>query len=440
MKVEVEDISAVEKRVEIEVPLERVKDEVEEKFDEVKRTAHVKGFRPGKAPRKILERLFKDYIGEMVVKDLVKETLETALDRKGIKPVVDPVIDPAELNPEEPYAYTVHVEVKPEIELKDYKGLEVGHTEQKVSDEDVDKTLGELRENVAIIEEPAELHPLTGNDLAVAEFAVLEDGEVIDFGGEGDKDVALWDRTWIPGLIENLIGKSVGDEVEFEANIGDEPEIPEEFRGRDLFFHVKINGMKERSLAELNDDFAKENTKFETLDELRTSIREHLEQQADQGNRSRLQEALLGKLIEANDIPVPPSLVKNESVHMAQDFMARTVGRRPEQREVEQFAPMFEAEAKKAFQANYLLEAVADAEGIEAEEAEIEEKIGEDAARTGMHPDKFKAQLGENGMEAMKMRTRLDKALDFLVSEATITEEAPGGEAGADSGADTSAE
>jgi len=424
MKVEVQEISPVEKRVDIELPAEQVDDEIKEKFDEVGRTVQVKGFRPGKAPRKVVERLFKDHINELVMKSLVEGSMEAALDRKAIEPVAQPVIDPGEVKPGEPYAYTVHVEVKPKIELEEYKGLELVHKNMEIGDDEVEKTLEDLRERVAVIQPLETERPIKADDMVAATIKVMEGGEEIEFGGGDEQEIELWRESWVPGLVDNLVGKSEGDEGAFTEDVPDNPNVPELYRGKTLTFTFNVTGVKERVLAELDDDFAKENSRFETLDELKESIRESLGEQADRANRNHLEQAALDAIIEKNPIEVPPTPAKNEALQMAVDFMAKNTGKRPTNEEAEQFSDMFLEEARKSFKAIYILEAVAEAEGIEADDDEVEERLKKDAERMGVAPDKLKGRLGDEGMEAMKQRAALDKALDFLIGAATIEDEA----------------
>jgi len=391
MKVEVQEISPVEKRVDIELPAEQVDDEIKEKFDEVGRTVQVKGFRPGKAPRKVVERLFKDHINELVMKSLVEDSMEAALDRKAIEPVAQPVIDPGEVKPGEPYAYTAHVEVKPKIELEEYKGLELVHKDMEIGADEVEKTLEDLRERVAVIQPPETERPIKADDMVAATIKV--------------------------------VGKGEGDEVTYTEDVPDDPNVPELYRGKTLTFTFNITGVKERVLAKLDDDFAKENSRFETLDELKESIRESLGEQADRANRNHLEQAALDAIIEKNPIEVPPTPAKKEALQMAVDFMARNTGKQPTNEEAEQFSDMFLEEARKSFKAIYILEAVAAAEGIEADDDEVEERLKKDAERMGVAPDKLKGRLGDEGMEAMKQRAVLDKALDFLIGAATIEDE-----------------
>ncbi|HUT55591.1 MAG TPA: trigger factor [bacterium] len=422
MKVEVVDVSKVEKRVEIEVPVERVGDEIEEQYQELKNTAQVKGFRAGKVPRKMLERLFKDYVYEAVIKKLIEETLETALARKSIEPVVEPVLDRGELKPGEAYLYTAHVEVKPAVEIGEYKGIEIEHRDDVVKDQDVDETVQRLAEGVALIKEPPTPRPIKKDDQVTADVSIKE-GDKEFKPGDKEEEIELWRETWIPGLHERLAGRGVGDTVTFTAEIEDHDGVPAPFKGKKLDFSFTIKAIKERILPELNDEFAKEYTKNDTLEALRLSIRDSLEEKMNSGNRSRLEAAALESLIKKNAVEVPPSLIKREAMNMAKQFMTRTVRRMPKDEEVEQFSSLFQEEAKKSFEANYLLEAIAKNEGIEATDEEVEERIKKDAERVNMHPDKYQARFGDALQEMTRRQVVLDKALDFLVRSATIKDE-----------------
>jgi len=424
VKVEVIKDSAVEKRVEIEIPAERVDDEIEELYQEVQRQAHVKGFRPGKTPRRVLERLFKDYVREQVMQKLVKESLEPALSRKGIEPVAEPVIDPSEVEPGKPYNYTVHVEVHPQIEVNDYKGIEFAHKKESAKEEDVDRTIESLRESVATIREPEEDRPIKEDDQVTAELVVKHEGEELDLGGQEEHVIELWKDSWIPDLKKHLVGAALGREVSFIETAPDNENVPEQFRGKKLEFHIKIKGIKERVLPELDDEFAKSFTRSESMEELRSSIRESLEKRVEEQNRTAMHSALLEELIRRNPIEVPNSLVERESLAMAKNFVGRAAGREPSDEEARQFAAMFREDAKKSLQADYLLEAVARQEGIEASDEEVDKRIEDQAKAMNMHPDKLKGRLGEAGREMVKRRVATDKALDFLEGQANMIKEA----------------
>lgn len=424
MKVEVVDVSPVEKRVEVEVESEQVADEIEEQYSEFQGKAQVKGFRPGKVPRKLLERLFKDYVMEAVVQKLVKETLEPALSRKSLTPVVEPVLDPGKVVAGEPFKYTLHVEVKPEFTLSDYKGLEVAHAEAQVGTEDEAKALLALRESVAILKDPEPSRPIRKDDQVVAEVLAKEGDQEISMGKDKEQVIELWRPSWIPGLSDQLTGRSVGDEVKYTAQVPEDDTAPPSYRGKKLDLTIKITGHKERILAELTDQFAKDYTRHETLEDLKKNIREGLEKRTERSNRGRLENAILETLIRKNPLAVPPSLAKQEALALARDFIQGNFRKKPTNEEAERFVEIFMGEAKQSLMAHYLLEAVAKQEGIEASTEEVEKEITEEAGRAGVHPEKFRARLTEAQVEATKWVVLMKKALDFLILNANIKAEA----------------
>lgn len=427
MKVEVEDISKVIKRVNIELPAEQVADEIEEQYQELQSKAQVKGFRPGKVPRKILERLFKDYVLEAVADNLVKNSMETALSRKGLQPLVNPVVDADPLKPGEPFKYTLHVEVKPTVEELEYKGLTFTHRDEELSEEDVELALARLREETAVLQDPDPPRPTRPDDQLVVELTIRDEvtQEILPEEKE-EQTISLWDEFWIPGLKEKLTGLSVGQEVSFTAAIPATEEVPEKYRGRTLNLTFMVKGIKERRLPELNDQFAKDYSRHETLDQLRDAIRRQLKERNDELNRDAREEKLIQILLEKNPLELPPSLVRKEAESMAGDFLRHNLRSQPREEERGRFVEMFLKEARSRLHATYLLEAIAQKEGISASDEEVEAQIAKRAQRIGIHPDKLKGRLTEADIAVIKQGVIFKKTLDFLVANANIEKE--GGE------------
>ena len=424
MKVEVEEVSPVQKRVNVELPAEQVDDEIEEQFKEFQDKAQVPGFRKGKAPRKMLERRFGKYVLELVAEKLIKSSLTAALDRKGIEPVAEPVLDPSEVKAGEPYAYTLHVEVRPELSEVKYDGISVTHSERKVLESDVDEAIQRMRESVAVIQAPAEPRPVKADDQLTARVTMKVEGEDQPAVENQEQEIELWRETWIPGLAERLEGRSEGDKTSFAFEAPDEETTPSQFRGKKLELTVEVIGIKERKLPPLDDEFAKEHTRSQTLAELREDTRKSLEERVKTMNLNALQEAVLGELIKLNPIEVPPSLARQEAERMANDFIMQSSRRTPSQQDLETFSQLFMDDARRSLAASYLLEVVARAEQLEVSEEEFEAEIKKRAERVGMNEEKLKDRLGETGRVAMQKELEFRKALEFLVARANIKQEA----------------
>ena len=423
MKVEVEEVSPVIRRLNIEIPAEQVDDEIEEQYKEVQSKAQVPGFRPGKVPRKILERRFWKQIHELAMEELVKHSLEPAMSRKDIQPLVEPVIDPSEVVPGEPYKYSVHIEVKPQIDPDNYKGVTVTHKDEEVSDEDVERSIASVQESVSTIKEIEEDRPVKdGDEVALKITGKDKDGQVLIDEEKDEVKINDDSVSWIPNLAERLKGRSKGEVLEFTETLPDDADVFENIAGKTLDFKIEIETIKETILPELNDDFAKEYTQHETMDDLRESIKERLMERTTKINMDRMQGAVLDKIVENNDVEVPPTLVKEEAKRQAREFFKTNLGREVGEDELEGVLEMFKSQAEKSFKINFLLDAIAEKEGIEATDEDVERKIAERAEMSGMHPDKLKDRLDDNAKDSLKQQVRLENTLDFLVREANISD------------------
>lgn len=272
-----------------------------------------------------------------------------------------------------------------------------------------------------MIREPNPARPSKAEDEVIAEARILE-GET-ELYHNPEEVIDLWRASWIPGLAEQLSGRSEGDKVTFSATAGTDEGIPEKFRGKELAFEFTVKTVKERILPELNDDFVKDFTRSENVDDFRKSIRERLESVTQDKNRGRLEQALVKALVAANPVEVPPTLVKAEALELAKGFLRQSFRKMPSNEEAERFRDIFLEEAKFVFQANYLLDEVAAKESLEASEEDVEKQLVQDAERMGMHIDKLRARQDEAAKEALKRRALMDKTLDFLLREANIKEQ-----------------
>jgi len=419
MKVEVEDISPIEKKVKVEIPLEQVRDEFELAYKEVQKKAHLKGFRPGKAPMKIIETHFRDYVREQVLKKLLKESLESALERKQLKPIIEPEIELGELKEDEPFSYMMKVDLKPEVELKQYQGFELEQELVEISDEMVEKALQDLRERQTIYQEIKEERGIKEGDLVSLNLkAELEGKPLAGEGGEG-LQYPVGVESYIPGFKDQLLGLQAKERKSFQVKFP-EDHIRKNLAGKTVDYAVEITGIKEKIVPELDDEFAKETGIAENLEGLRQKIKENLKKRAEEGSRIRLERAILDKLVEANSLEVPKRLVKKHSQGLAWDWFQQIGVKEPGQEEFEKIVEQFMTRAEKEIKAGFILEAVIAKEGIKLSPEEEEDKIKQMAEQYQIDPEKLKSQLNEGVLERLRQRWLEDKALDFLLSVSKI--------------------
>ena len=421
MKVEVEDLSAIEKKVKVEIPAEQVKDEFELAWQEVQKKAQIKGFRPGKAPRKILEQHFKDYVKEQVLKKLLQETIGPALDRKQLKPVVEPEIELGELVPDAPFTYNLRVELKPQVELVNYKGLELEREVFEITDDMVEQALEDLRNRHSYYQEVQEPRKAQEGDLVIMDLKAELEGKILERETGENLQYPMGAEIHIPDFAQEISELLPGEKKSFQVKYPDDHQIPE-LAGKEVNYTVELKGIKEKVTPELNDQFAQELGEFKNLDELKEKVRKQLEEYYQRISRVRLERELLDKLVELNPVEVPRKLVRRRSQELAQEWFQRVGINNPGQEEFEKMVEEFTPRAEKEIKAGFILEAIIEKEGIELTPEEEEAKLKELADRYQMNVEKLKDQLGEPAMARLREQWLEEKALDFLLSEARIKE------------------
>jgi len=312
MKVEVEDLSSVKKILHIEVPEERVASEIEQAYKTLKKTAKIKGFRPGKAPRSILENLYRKNVYVDITSKLLQETFPEAVKETELNIVGSPDIDPPELDGKGPYKYDVTVEIKPEIENVDFKGLNLKKTLYKVSESEIDMQLERLQKSQVIYSPIEENRALQEDDFALIDYELFKDGKPL----AGSQKVEEFSLKIGDGMIskefdEQLIGAYPGENREIKIFFP-EDHANKQIAGQELDFQVSLNEIRKEVLPEINDVFAKKTGEFENLDDLKTDISDRLKKGYDNRVESELDDQMLEELLKRSDFEVPDALVDAE--------------------------------------------------------------------------------------------------------------------------------
>ncbi len=415
MKVEVQDLSSVEKKVTVEIPAERVKDEFELAFKDLQKTAHLKGFRPGKAPMKLLESHFKDYIREKVMRKLLEETLSPALERKQLKPITEPAIDLGELKEGSAFSYTLEVEIKPVVELKQYQGLELEREVVEVTEKMVERAVQELRERQAVFQEPKQARPAQTGDLLTLDLKAELEGKPLPGEGGAGIQYSMGGESYIPGLADALSGIQAGDKRNFKAIFPKDHYRPE-LAGKEVSYTAELKGLKEKILPELNDDFAKEVGGHKDLVELEAKVREQLEKYYQRAGRVKLERSLLDKLVELNPLEAPKRLAAGRAREVAEQWLARMGIKEAPPEQLEPMIAETLPRAERELKAGFILEAVIEKEGIKLDADKEEAKLKEMAERYQMDPSKLKDQLGKDALDRLRSQWLEETALDFLLS------------------------
>lgn len=427
MTSEVHEIDPVTVEIRVEVPWDRVRKGLDDTYGRLQKTARVKGFRPGKAPRSVLQQLFAKDVRAELVGSLVEESLIEAVKKHEIPVVSNAVMEKAPtFSDGQPLAFTAKFEVRPKIEKLE-TALTLTRRTHATGDKEVDAEIEHLRSEHAVIEPVEAPRPAVKGDILVIDFDVTIDGQRHDDKGGRDRHVNLGEGRLLTEIESALEGMKPGDEKAISITRPDSDDN-KELAGKVVVFDVKVKELRVRRLPDVDDDFAKDVGDYEGLADLRAKLKARLEDAAKARAESGLREEAIDKLVAANPVPVPPSLVDQQLRSMAQEFVQflRMVGQEPKLDEATVGEMKKRAEDK--VRAAILLGDLARRESITVSAAEIDGRLAEIAEKTGKHIAKVRVEHQGEKREALETQILEQKLVDHLFSKATITD-APAEEA-----------
>jgi trigger factor len=423
VKIDVEDLGSTKKKLQVEVPGEIVTKEIDSAYRKLGKKAKVKGFRPGKVPRAILQRYYSDYVKNEVIGKLINDTYFKAISDEDIKPVSQPTIDNGTLEEGRAFGYSAIVEVKPDIQVKGYLSLHLKASKAEVGREDVEKRLRELQNLHAQLVTVEGRKKIKEGDFVIIDYEGFSDGR--PFEGSSGKDFMLQVGSggFIPGFDEKIIDAERDNEVELEMTY---PENHPAMAGRRAVFRVRIKEIKEKILPKLDDEFAKDIGQYKDLKELETRVSEDLKKEGEESKRRELENQLIEKLIDGNPFDVPRSMVEQQIDYLVADAKIRLASQGLALKDVgigeEKLRKDFEEAAVKRVKQGFILERISALEGISVKNEEVTEKLREISLRTNQNVEKVRGyyQKGDR-MEELKARILEEKTLDFLLQGSNIT-------------------
>ncbi len=425
IRVEAREESPVVHSLEVAVDVSLVQRAFERTYRELARSARVKGFRPGKAPRSVLEKLYGPSVAEQVERGLVAETLADAVEQAGLEPVTEPAIDAKTPSPDGEFRYTARLEVKPQVTLPDTKGLPAQKPRVDVSNEDVDRELEGLQQRQSVLLEEPEGAPLAEGHVASIDFVGRIDGRPFEGGSGQGVDLVVGSGRFLPGFEEQLLGAQAGEDREVRI------QFPEDYQsadvaGKEAVFAVHVVDIKRRSVPELDDEFAKDLGEFADLAALRDRIRDDLAAAGMRESNAALRRSLVDALIERTPFEVPPGLVARELERQLSLAARRLEGSLPQdalRAQMERWREEWRERAERDVREALILEAVARDGEIRAEEPEVEAKLEEMAREQGADAKALSRAYGDDNLRAaIGAQLVEEKALDFLIREAKVEE------------------
>lgn len=422
IKVVVETVDELRRRLAVEVPAEEVSAELEKAYLELGRAAKVRGFRPGRVPRSVLERLFGDRVRADVFDRLIQQSYTEAIEERQLAVVANPEIVTEQARAGEPLRYSATVEVKPEFAVAHYTGLEVERPLAPVTEADVDVFMERLRESFAQLRPILDRSRVEAGDVVTLDYEVRVDGRLI---GRGEsRQVEIGANAFPEEFNTRLLGAAVGSELDFPVTYPPEHTVAE-LAGRTAQFHVRIQALSHKELPALDDEFAKDHGECATFDELRQRVRARLEAEAGRQADDAMRDRLLRAVTDANDIPIPSALVQRRTDALVQEVWREWQQRRirpknqaeAETRLREELGPRARQQVKVAL----LLEAIARQEGITISEGEVEDRIATLATDAGAAADRVRALYqAPEARQDLRARMVQARAVDVVVAAAKI--------------------
>ena len=403
------------------------------KFDEAIKKVYFKsakyfnipGFRKGKAPMNIVEKYYGDEIFyEDAFNEVVPEVYEKELKENNIEAVSHPDIDVKQIGKGQDLIFTAVVQTKPEVKLGKYKGIELKKVEYNVCDHDIEHELGHMQEKNARLVS-VENRAVESGDITVIDFEGYVDGVAFEGGKAQNHELTIGSNAFIPGFEDQIIGMKIDEEKDINVKFPEEY-FSEELKGKDATFKVKLHEIKKKELPELNDEFAKDVSEFDTLDELKNSIKEKIEEENKNKAKYETEDAAVKAVCDNVTIDIPSGMIETEIDNMTKEIEQRLsyqgmkldnylqmIGKTKEE-----FRKEYEEQATTSVKSRLVLEAIIKAENIEADDEKVQEKIKQMAEMYGQKEEQLKGN--EGFVNYIKESLKNEKAVEFIVENAKI--------------------
>lgn len=427
MSLQVEKLEKNMAKLTVEVPAEQFEAALKTSFQKNKNKFSIPGFRKGKAPQAMVEKMYGvGVLYDDAIDTLLDSTYADAVKESGLEIVSRPEIGIEQIEKGKTFIYTALVAVKPEVTLGEYKGVEVEKAKPEVTDADVEAELKKVQDqNSRMVN--VEDRAVENGDHTVIDFEGFVDGQPFEGGKSEAYPLVIGSHSFIDTFEEQLIGKNIGDEVEVNVTFPAEYHAAE-LAGKPAVFKVKIHEIKTKELPELNDEFAGEVSEFETMDEYKSDIRAKLAETKQQQATTENENNVVEKVVENASMEIPDAMIDEQVREMINDYARRMQSQGISLEQYMQFTGMTieklqeqsRPQAEKRIRTRLVLEAVVAAENIQVSDEAVDAEIAKMAETYKMEADKVRSIMGEAGIAQMKEDIAVQEAVDFLVAEANL--------------------
>lgn len=426
MSLKVEKLEGGMAKLTIEVSAEEFKKAIETAYNKNKKKIQMPGFRAGKVPRNMIEKMYgKGVFYEDAANEIIPGAYEKAFNECEEEIVSTPEIDVVQAEEGKPFVFTAEVALKPEVTLGKYKDIEIDNIEVEVTEEEINETIERERKNSARTI-TVEDRPVKDEDIVTIDFEGFVDDVAFDGGKGEDFDLTIGSHSFIDTFEEQLIGKNIGDDVEVNVTFPETYHV-DDLKGKPALFKVKIKGIKENELPELDDDFASEVSEYDTFEEYKKSVEDHLKEKKADEAKTKKEDAVIAAIIEDAKMDIPEAMLKTEQRSIVRDFSERLQmqGMNIDQYYMytgtneEQMMEQVKEQAERRIKTRLVCEAVVDAEKIEVSEEELDAELKKLADQYGLELDKVKNEfMDEERIKEFKKDIAIQKAITFVTESA----------------------
>ncbi len=426
MKSAVETLSPTRAKLTVEVPFDELKPSLDAAYKKIAQQINVPGFRRGKVPPMVIDRqVGRGAVLDEAINAALPQLYVEALRENELEPLAQPEIDITKLDDHESLEFTAEVDIRPEVDLPDYQGLEVTVDDIAVTDHDVEEQLQNLRERFGTLSDVE--RAAADGDFVTLDLKATQDGEVVEGAEVSGMSYQVGKGGMIDGLDEALLGMSAGDDKTFTSQL-----VGGDLKGEDVEVHVAVTGVKEQELPELDDDFAQTASEFDTVEELTADVRTRLERGKRLEQAAAARDAVLEKMLDLVEVPLPDAIVDSElqarreniTQQLAYAGMTMEAYLDSEEQTVDEFEADLEKRVRDAVAAQFVLDQVAKSEEISVNEGELQEHLMRRAQQSGQNPQEFVQHMVEhNHIPEMVSEVVRGKALAMIVEAAVVTDE-----------------
>ena len=414
-----------ELKIDFEIEAEKFENAIQTVFNKNAKYFNIPGFRKGKAPFHIVEKQYGVQIFyEDAFNELVPEIYEQALKENNIEAVSKPEIEISQMEKGKDLKFSATVQTKPEVKLGKYKGIEIKKVEYNVSENDIEHELEHMAEHNSRLVTVND-RPVKEQDVVVIDFEGFVDGKPFDGGKAENHELTIGSKTFIPGFEDQIIGMKIDEEKDINVKFPDEY-FSKDLAGKDATFKVKLHEIKVKELPKIDDEFAKDTSEFDTLSDLKNNIKERLEKQNKEREKSETENAAVDVLCENTEIDIPSGMIETEIDNAVEEVRGRLSyqGMKLEDylkiinKTMDEFRKEYEEQAKKSVKVRLIIEAISKDADIKVDEKEIEDKIKEMAEKYGRKEDEL--LNNENLKKYLEENLKAEKTVDYVVKNAKL--------------------